>query len=97
MKLPGPGKLAALETIKASAAARAALKPGAGRIVIARTSKTATKPGKLTIRLRLNRRGRQALRQHHGRLRAKLTLRFKPTGGTSRTKSRTFTLKVSGL
>jgi Arylsulfotransferase (ASST) len=98
VKLPGPGKLAALETMKKhSAAARAALKPRNGEVTVARTTKTVTQAGKVTIRLRLNARGRRAVRDHSGRLRVNVRLRFKPTNGRSRTKSKTFTIKVPGL
>lgn len=97
LNLPGPGKLAALLTMKVSTATRAALKPGTGQVAIGRASKPITAAGKITIKVRLSKRGRGALRTHHGRLRVKLTLRFKPQGGASRTKSKRFTIKVPRL
>ncbi len=94
VRLPGAGSLEALQTARRPGAGAALLRPALGTVTIARTVRRARRSGRMRIALRLNRTGRGLVRARGGRLRARLTLRFTPTGGTPRSGWRELTILV---
>ena len=84
--VPGAGAIRAKLT--------ASIRRGARPVTLAKAKKTARAAGKLTITLRLRNKALALLRKRH-RLNAKLSITFKPTGGTARTKAKRVTLRAA--
>jgi hypothetical protein len=78
LTLPGPGAVAA--TLK-------------GSTTLAKTNMTAKAKGKLTLTLRLSKKALALISKRHT-LKAKLSVRFTPTGGTAATKTAKVTLRA---
>ena len=84
---PGAGTLTG--TLTALGKTRATKKP-----VLGTSSMSVSKAGKVTLKVKLNAAGRKALKKK-GKIKAKLTIRFKPTGaGKASSKSKTVTLRA---
>jgi hypothetical protein len=92
--VPGPGRLAAVASVRPTARTRVALPAPGGELAIARAATAARAAGSTAIALRLTRAGRRRLLARHGRVRARLTVRYTPAGGSPRTRSRLFTLRL---
>jgi Tol biopolymer transport system component len=83
---PGPGTLNG--TLTSLGGSRATKKPVLGTKTV-----TVTKAGKVVLKVRLNTTGRKLLKKR-GRIKAKLTIAFKPTTGKKQTRSKTVTLRA---
>jgi Divergent InlB B-repeat domain len=89
LRVPGPGVLKALATARVPAAAARA----ARRFRVARARVAAAKAGRVALRLRPSRKAKQILRKK-GRLRVRVRITFRPTGGALRARTTTVTLKL---
>jgi autotransporter-associated beta strand protein len=86
LKLPGPGALEVLETAaKSDMAKAAALKPAMGRFVFARVTARVKRTRTIRLRIRPDAAGRRLLRHHRHAVLIRLSIRYTPTHGKSRT------------
>jgi hypothetical protein len=94
--VPGPGVVTAGDAGARGASAQAgasARRKGRRKPLIARTRVVAKKAGPVRVRIRPTKAGKAILRRK-GRLRARVKLTYKPTGGTARSKVIRLTLKM---
>jgi hypothetical protein len=87
-RLPGPGVLRGLATSKVHSGRKAS------KLTVARFTRTATKAGVITVKLTPSRRAMRRLRERR-RLAVSLRATFTPKGGSARTVTRAFTLRLA--
>jgi hypothetical protein len=83
VRLPGPGVLEILETVRT--AYESTLRPGSGKFAFGQLRVVRGKGGLFTVTVRPTARGKRFLRTFKGKIYVTVSIRFTPTGGTSRT------------
>jgi hypothetical protein len=93
--VPGPGVVTASDAAAGGSSARAAQRRRKSRrkALIQRTRVVAKRAGRVTLKIRPTKAGKKALRKR-GRLRTRVRITYKPTGGTARSKTVRLTLKL---
>jgi hypothetical protein len=86
LTVPGAGLIRAKLT--------ASVKRPARTVALAKARKTARAAGRVTLTLRLRKKGLALLRRRHA-LKARISVTFSPAGGTPRTKTKRVTLRAA--
>jgi hypothetical protein len=86
VKVPGPGTINVLETAWKNNFATAAtlLQPATGRFVFSRSQATPTRASTTDFKVKPNKRGRRLVAHHRYKVRTRLWVTYKPSGGSQR-------------